>query len=122
MTKKSAIMLAIISMLAVCSPPVSPAQQGWEFMRGWNDEKRITFTQSCVDALGKDYNISQTYSNQQLTESCSCVTAYYESKYDYDTFRQMMDTETFNATPAYREEMYHISYQCAKWVFGKETL
>ena len=56
--------------------------------------------------------------NSKIGEACKCVTAYYEATYDYDTFRFMMDTENFNTTESYKQEMFHISYQCAQWVLG----
>jgi len=115
--KKYLLILAIASGLAVCTPPISPAQD-WTFMRGWNDEKRDGFTASCVEALSRDPSIVAKFPVEKIGEACSCVTAYYEATYDYDTFRFMMDTENFNSTESYRQEMFHISYQCAQWVLG----
>jgi len=110
-------MLVLASGLAVCTAPPSPAQD-WSFMRGWNDEKRDTFTDSCVDALSRDPGIVAKFPLDKIGEACKCVTAYYEATYDYDTFTFMMDTENFNATESYKQEMFHISYQCAQWVLG----
>ena len=115
--KKYLLMLVLASGLAVCTAPPSPAQD-WSFMRGWNDEKRDTFTDSCVDALSQDPGIVAKFPLDKIGEACKCVTAYYEATYDYDTFRFMMDTENFNATESYKQEMFHISYQCAQWVLG----
>lgn len=115
--KKSLMKLVIASGLVIISPQKRPAQQGLEPMNGWDVHKREEFTDMCVKGLREDSELSQAFSQDQIQESCRCITAYYEASYDYWTFSQMM-SEAFNTNPNYKEEMFNITIQCARHGLG----